>query len=46
MTVLAEQSRRLSEGRIGSVIEDVVTALVGLALLVYLGYALARPERF
>jgi len=28
------------------VIEDVVAALIGLALLVYLGYALARPERF
>ena len=31
--------------KIGSVIEDVVAALVGLSLLFYLGYALARPER-
>jgi len=28
------------------VIEDFVAALIGLSLLVYLGYALARPERF
>jgi K+-transporting ATPase KdpF subunit len=28
------------------VIEDLLAALIGLALLVYLSYALARPERF
>ncbi|MCA0294677.1 MAG: K(+)-transporting ATPase subunit F [Actinobacteria bacterium] len=28
------------------VIEDLVAAVIGLALLVYLAYALARPERF
>jgi len=28
------------------VIEDLVAIVIGLALLVYLGYALARPERF
>jgi K+-transporting ATPase KdpF subunit len=28
------------------VIEDLLAALIGLALLVYLAYALARPERF
>jgi len=28
------------------VIEDIVAAVIGLGLLVYLGYALARPERF
>ncbi|MBN9105664.1 MAG: K(+)-transporting ATPase subunit F [Propionibacteriaceae bacterium] len=27
-------------------IEDLVAIVIGLALLVYLGYALARPERF
>jgi K+-transporting ATPase KdpF subunit len=31
---------------IGGVPEDLLAALIGLALLVYLGYALARPERF
>jgi K+-transporting ATPase KdpF subunit len=30
----------------GLVIEDIVAAVVGLALVVYLFYALARPERF
>ena len=29
-----------------SVIEDIVAAVVGLALVIYLAYALARPERF
>jgi len=29
-----------------SVIEDLLAAVIGLALLVYLAYALARPERF
>jgi len=29
-----------------AVVEDVVAALIGLALLVYLAYALAHPERF
>lgn len=28
------------------VLEDIVALLVGIALLVYLLYALARPERF
>ena len=28
------------------VIEDLLAAVIGLALLAYLGYALARPERF
>ena len=28
------------------VIEDLLAALIGLALIVYLAYALARPERF
>jgi K+-transporting ATPase KdpF subunit len=28
------------------VIEDIVAAVVGLALVIYLAYALARPERF
>lgn len=28
------------------VIENLVAALIGLALIVYLAYALARPERF
>ncbi|MFT4226623.1 potassium-transporting ATPase subunit F [Micropruina sp.] len=28
------------------VIEDLVAALLGLALLIYLGFALAHPERF
>jgi K+-transporting ATPase KdpF subunit len=28
------------------VIEDLLAALIGLALLIYLAYALARPERF
>ena len=28
------------------VIEDLVAAVIGLALLAYLGYALARPDRF
>ncbi|MBP8919547.1 MAG: potassium-transporting ATPase subunit F [Micropruina sp.] len=28
------------------VLEDLLAALLGLALLVYLGYALVRPERF
>lgn len=28
------------------VIEDIVAAVIGLALVVYLAYALARPERF
>lgn len=28
------------------VIEDLVAVVVGLALLAYLGYALARPNRF
>ncbi|MGV8908103.1 MAG: K(+)-transporting ATPase subunit F [Propionicimonas sp.] len=27
-------------------IEDLLAAVIGLALLVYLAYALARPERF
>ncbi|MBI4901210.1 MAG: K(+)-transporting ATPase subunit F [Actinobacteria bacterium] len=27
-------------------IEDIVAAVIGLALVVYLAYALARPERF
>lgn len=30
----------------GLVIEDLLAALIGLALIVYLAYALARPERF
>jgi len=30
----------------GPVIEDLLAALIGLALIVYLAYALARPERF
>jgi K+-transporting ATPase KdpF subunit len=29
-----------------SVIEDLLAALLGLALLIYLAYALANPERF
>lgn len=29
-----------------SVIENLVAAIVGFGLLVYLGYALIRPERF
>lgn len=32
--------------RMVSVIEDIVAAVVGLALVIYLAYALARPERF
>jgi K+-transporting ATPase KdpF subunit len=28
------------------VIENIVAAMIGLALVVYLAYALARPERF
>jgi len=28
------------------VIEDLLAVVIGLALLVYLGYALARPDRF
>jgi len=28
------------------VIEDLLAALIGFALLIYLAYALARPERF
>ncbi|MFT4296378.1 MAG: potassium-transporting ATPase subunit F [Micropruina sp.] len=28
------------------VIEDLVAAVIGLALIVYLGFALAHPERF
>jgi len=28
------------------VIEDLLAALIGLVLIVYLAYALARPERF
>jgi K+-transporting ATPase KdpF subunit len=28
------------------VIEDIVAAVIGLALVIYLAYALARPERF
>jgi len=28
------------------VIENLVAAVIGLALLVYLAYALVRPERF
>ncbi|WP_366521490.1 potassium-transporting ATPase subunit F [Micropruina sp.] len=27
-------------------IEDLLAALLGLALLIYLGFALAHPERF
>ncbi|WP_415105795.1 potassium-transporting ATPase subunit F [Micropruina sp.] len=27
-------------------IEDLLAALIGLALLIYLGFALAHPERF
>jgi K+-transporting ATPase KdpF subunit len=30
----------------GNVIEDLLAVVTGLALLVYLAYALARPERF
>lgn len=30
----------------GLVIENFVAAFVGLGLLIYLGYALARPDRF
>jgi K+-transporting ATPase KdpF subunit len=30
----------------GPVIEDLVAAVIGIALLVYLAYALAHPERF
>lgn len=29
-----------------AVIEDLIAVLIGLALLGYLGYALARPDRF
>lgn len=32
--------------RMALVIEDIVAAVIGLALVVYLAYALARPERF
>ena len=32
--------------RVVLVIEDIVAAVVGLALVIYLAYALARPERF
>jgi K+-transporting ATPase KdpF subunit len=28
------------------VIEDIVAAVIGLALVIYLAYALVRPERF
>ncbi|MCC6495235.1 MAG: K(+)-transporting ATPase subunit F [Propionibacteriaceae bacterium] len=28
------------------VFEDLVAALLGIALLIYLAYALVRPERF
>jgi K+-transporting ATPase KdpF subunit len=28
------------------VIENIVAAVIGLALVVYLAYALVRPERF
>jgi K+-transporting ATPase KdpF subunit len=37
-------ARAASEDRI--VIENLVAVVIGLALLVYLGYALARPDRF
>jgi K+-transporting ATPase KdpF subunit len=30
----------------GTVIEDLVAAVIGIALLGYLVYALVRPERF
>jgi K+-transporting ATPase KdpF subunit len=30
----------------GSVIENLVAAILGIALLGYLAYALIRPERF
>lgn len=29
-----------------SVIEDIVAAVIGLGLIIYLAYALVRPERF
>jgi K+-transporting ATPase KdpF subunit len=42
--------RALVSGRTAAnderVIEDLLAALIGLALIVYLAYALARPERF
>jgi K+-transporting ATPase KdpF subunit len=28
------------------VIEDIIAGVIGLALVVYLAYALVRPERF
>jgi K+-transporting ATPase KdpF subunit len=33
-------------GSTGSVIENVIAAALGLALLAYLVYALVRPEKF
>jgi K+-transporting ATPase KdpF subunit len=38
--------KRLPRTQDEAVIEDLVAALIGLALIVYLAYALARPERF
>ncbi|GAA2738683.1 hypothetical protein GCM10009867_31140 [Pedococcus aerophilus] len=38
--------RRRPESLTDSVIENLVAALLGVALLAYLVYALVRPERF
>ena len=38
--------RRASRACTGHVIENLVAALLGLALLAYLVYALIRPEKF
>jgi len=38
--------RLLPEANDGAVIENLVAAVVGLALIVYLAYALVHPERF
>lgn len=36
----------LSVARMAVVIQNIVAAVIGLALVVYLAYALVHPERF
>ena len=40
------RSRRAGPPQDGGVIENILAAVVGVGLLVYLAYALVHPERF